>query len=45
MEIVNYQMLKHPMNWVIVFLMVFIGGIAVHLFLSWNGGKNLLAAS
>jgi len=28
---VNVGLIKHPMNWVTVILMVFIAGIAVHL--------------
>lgn len=31
MEIINWRLIAHPMNWVIVFLMVFIALIAVHL--------------
>jgi hypothetical protein len=31
MEVVNFDMLKHPINWITVLLMVLIAGIAVHL--------------
>lgn len=31
MQVVNWQLASHPMNWVILFLMVFIAGIAVHI--------------
>jgi hypothetical protein len=34
MEVVNWKILSHPMNWVTVVLMVFIGGIIVHLLLA-----------
>lgn len=37
MEIVNIQLLKHPMNWVIVFMMVLIFGIALHIVLDFYG--------
>lgn len=35
MEIVNLQILSHPMNWLTVFLMVAIAAIAVHLLLQF----------
>lgn len=31
MEIINWKLIAHPMNWVVLFLMVFIAGIAIHL--------------
>jgi len=34
MEIINWRLASHPMNWVQLFLMVFIAGIVVHLILS-----------
>ena len=34
MEVLNWKILSHPMNWVTLFLMVFIGGIAAHLLLT-----------
>lgn len=37
MPIVNVQLLKHPLNWVIVFLMVLFAGVAIHLVLSFYG--------
>lgn len=37
MEVVNWQLIKHPMNWVVLFLMVFIAGIALNLVLKFNG--------
>lgn len=33
MEVVNWKLVSHPMNWVILFLMVFIAGIALHFIL------------
>ena len=35
MEIINFSLAKHPMNWVIVLLMVMIFGIAAHLVLDF----------
>jgi len=41
MEIVNLAILKHPMNWVILFLMVFLAGIGLHfVLLHFSGGKG-----
>jgi hypothetical protein len=34
MEIVNWKIVAHPMNWVTLFLMVFIFGIVAHLLLA-----------
>lgn len=31
MEIVNWDLIKHPINWVIVILMLFIAMTALHL--------------
>jgi hypothetical protein len=42
MDIINFAFLKHPLNWVIVILMVMIFGIATHLVLDFyniNPGK------
>jgi hypothetical protein len=30
MKIINWELAKNPLNWVIVFLMVFIAGLAIH---------------
>jgi hypothetical protein len=30
MEIINWRIVGHPLNWLTVFLMVFIAGIAIH---------------
>jgi len=38
MDVINWQLIRHPMNWLIVFLMVFIAMIAVHLILSGFSG-------
>jgi hypothetical protein len=32
-ELINWNIAKHPMNWIVLFLMVFIGGILAHLLL------------
>ena len=34
-SILNFPLLKHPLNWVIVILMVMIFGIAIHLVLDF----------
>lgn len=41
-EIINFELAKHPMNWVIIILMVMIFGIGLHLVLDYyniNPGK------
>jgi len=35
-EIINWNLMKHPINWVTVTLMVLIFGIAIHLVLGWQ---------
>jgi hypothetical protein len=30
MELVNWRIVKHPLNWITIFLMIFIAGIAIH---------------
>lgn len=41
MEIVNVGLLKHPINWFTVILMVWIASIAAHLILShYNEGDT-----
>lgn len=32
----NYGLIKNPFNWVIIFLMVFIGSIGVHFILQYQ---------
>jgi hypothetical protein len=34
---VNWSLLQHPFNWVIVLLMLLLAGIAGHLLLSYAG--------
>lgn len=34
MEVVNWKIASHPVNWIVLFLMVFIGGILGHLLLT-----------
>lgn len=38
--ILNWELLKHPMNWVVVTLMVLIAGIAFHFFMAYQTGSN-----
>jgi hypothetical protein len=37
MEIINFGLMKHPMNWLTIILMVLIAGVAVHLVLQFAG--------
>lgn len=37
MEIINWRIASHPLNWLTLFLMVFIAGIAFHLILEGLG--------
>lgn len=37
MPILNVPLLKHPLNWIIVLLMVLIFGIALHLVFDFYG--------
>jgi hypothetical protein len=39
MQIINWEIAKHPMNWVTVLLMVFIAGIFIHLVMDFYGAK------
>jgi hypothetical protein len=34
-QVINFVLLKHPLNWVIVVMMVLIAGIAAHYVLSY----------
>lgn len=40
MQIVNVPLLRNPLNWAIVWLMVFIAAIAGHFLLSGAGVSN-----
>jgi hypothetical protein len=31
MKIINWELMSHPMNWLILFLMVFIPVVAIHV--------------
>lgn len=33
--IINFDLVKHPLNWIILLLMVTIAGIAIHLVLDF----------
>jgi hypothetical protein len=35
MTVINWDIALHPLNWVTLFLMVFIAGIAIHLVLQY----------
>jgi hypothetical protein len=35
--ILNFDLLKNPLNWAIILLMLIIAGMAGHLALSWAG--------
>jgi len=37
MRVVNWNLMRHPMNWVTIWLMLFIAGIALHLILQGLG--------
>lgn len=37
MEIINWRIVRHPLNWLTVFLMVFIAGIGIHFILQASG--------
>lgn len=39
MEIINWRIAGHPLNWVTVFLMVFIAGLAIHFVLAHLGAS------
>ena len=40
MEIINFEILQHPVNWVTVILMVLIGGMALHFILKWGSSSG-----
>lgn len=35
MEVINWKLVTHPLNWVILFFMVFIASLALHFVLSY----------
>ena len=39
MRLINLDLLKHPMNWVTVVLMLILAGIGGHLILSYFGAE------
>jgi hypothetical protein len=45
MEIINWRIAKHPLNWVTLFLFVFIAGIAFHFILTLLGKSPTPVAS
>lgn len=40
MEIINWEIISHPINWITVVLMVLIAGIAFHFFMNYQVGTN-----
>lgn len=42
--IVNWPLLRHPMNWIVVTLMVLIAGIAAHFLLQYIAPGSAPAA-
>jgi hypothetical protein len=36
MEVINFEIIKHPVNWLTVILMVLIAAIALHFVLKWE---------
>lgn len=34
MQVINWELMKHPLNWATVILMVIIGGAALHFLLA-----------
>jgi len=40
-KVINFEILKHPLNWIIVVLMVLIAGVAAHFILSYGSIKGL----
>jgi hypothetical protein len=37
MDVINFEMIRHPINWITVMLMVLIAAIAFHFVLKWGG--------
>lgn len=37
MEFINWNLMRHPLNWVTIFLMLFIAGIALHFIMQAFG--------
>ncbi len=40
MEVINWEIIKHPVNWLTVILMVLIAAIAFHFILKWGGSPG-----
>lgn len=36
MEVINFEIIRHPINWITVILMVLIAAIAFHFVLKWE---------
>lgn len=39
MEVINWRIAGHPLNWVTLFLMVFISSLAIHFVLTGIGAE------
>lgn len=39
-KVINWPLLSHPMNWIIVLLMVLIGGAGAHLLAQYYQGVS-----
>lgn len=39
-RLVNWGLLKNPVNWIVVILMILIAGIAIDLILTWQMGSR-----
>lgn len=35
-KVINFEIIKHPINWITVILMVLIAAIALHFVLKWE---------
>lgn len=44
-SIINLNLLKNPLNWIIVLLMVILAGAAGHFALSWLGVEPATAST
>lgn len=42
MEFINTAILKHPLNWVIVLLMLVFAGFIVDILASYHSGRNVV---
>lgn len=45
MEFINWNIVSHPVNWITVFLMLFIGLMFAHFILSYFAGNSPAGSS